>query len=211
MREREPVMINGVVAFPDPDGKREIRFIDSSYNELFRIPDGENIVLLTMAEEKQVLPCKYIDDYHAQIGNSTLHICQFAEIMEERGVIYFPEYPQEKDILDIYEIYQIKDLNKTSYCFQSYEKARKRFKREDYERKYRGVLSPKVDKEELFIKHNRDGRPFRDRMHSLSVSDVIVIKRNGEKKAFYIDDFGFREVSKFLKKKIKPKDKREER
>ncbi|MDO4531078.1 MAG: replication initiator protein A, partial [Bacillota bacterium] len=35
---------------------------------------------------------------------------------------------------------------------------------------------------------NHDERPFGRRMHSLSVSDVVVLHRNGEKKAFYIDD-----------------------
>lgn len=209
MSEKESAKIKSADAYPN--GERSIRIIDSSYNDLFRIPDGENIVLLTMAGERRILSCKYIDEYHAQIGDSTLHICQFAEIMERNGVVYFPEYPKEEDILDIYEIHQIKDMMKTTYTFRSYEEAKKRFTRNDYERKYRGVLAPGVDKEALFIKHNRDSRPFGDRMHSMSVSDVIVMKRNGEKKAYYVDDIGFTEVPKFLKKPIKSKGKGEER
>ena len=33
---QEPVLIKGVVAFPNPNGNREIRFIDAFYHDLFR-------------------------------------------------------------------------------------------------------------------------------------------------------------------------------
>lgn len=36
---QEPVLIKGVVAFPNPNGNREIRFIDAFYHDLFKIPD----------------------------------------------------------------------------------------------------------------------------------------------------------------------------
>lgn len=69
---------------------KEIRFIDSDYNELFRIKDGEYITVTTpngVTESR----CKYIDEYHMQIGYNTFHICEFAEIMERSGSTYRPK------------------------------------------------------------------------------------------------------------------------
>ena len=67
---------------------KEIRFIDSSYNELFRIPDGGYITVKTRDGAVTDRKCKYIDDYHTQIGYNVFHICQFAELMERNGNTY---------------------------------------------------------------------------------------------------------------------------
>ena len=64
----------------NPDGK-DIRFIDSRYKDLFRIPDG-GCVQIHYPDETVVKPCKFIDEYHTQIGYNVFHICQFAEIEE---------------------------------------------------------------------------------------------------------------------------------
>lgn len=205
MSNFNPQIIKGVLAFPNEEGKREIRFIDAKYNTYFSVPDGANIILNTFEGEQRILPCEYIDDYHAQIGNAVYHICQFAENMERAGAIYAPEHPRKGDKVDTYEIYQIKNLELTPYAFRSYDSAKKYFQASDYQKVYQAMLSPKEELEDLFIKHNRDERPFGRRMHSLSVSDVVVLNRNGEKKAFYIDDFGFKEVLKFLGKEKKKK------
>lgn len=72
-----------------------IRFIDSNYNALFYVPDGGNVVLTYSDGEKAVRPCKYIDEYHTQVGHNVFHICQFAEVMERNGTSYAPEKPQK--------------------------------------------------------------------------------------------------------------------
>ena len=36
---KEPTIIKGVVAFPNENGNRDIRFIDAFYNDLFKIPE----------------------------------------------------------------------------------------------------------------------------------------------------------------------------
>lgn len=200
MSNFNPQMIKGVLAFPNEEGAREIRFIDAKYNTYFSVPDGANIILTTFEGEQRILPCEYIDDYHAQIVNAVYHICQFAESMEQAGAIYASEHPREGDKVDTYEIYQIKSLELTPYAFCSYDSAKKNFSAADYQKVYQVMLSPEADLAGLFIKHNRDERPFGRRMYSLSVSDVVVLNWNGEKKAFYIDDFGFKEVPKFLAK-----------
>lgn len=69
---------------------KEIRFINSKYDDLFRIPDGETIVI-EFSKEPVIKICKYIDDYHTKIGSELFHICQFAEMMERVGAKYYPE------------------------------------------------------------------------------------------------------------------------
>ena len=77
------------------DSEKMIRFIDSSYNTLFYVPDGGNVVLTYADGEKAVRPCRFLDEYHTQVGRNVYHICQFAEIMERNGTSYIPEKPQK--------------------------------------------------------------------------------------------------------------------
>lgn len=73
--------------------ERGIRFINPHYKELFRIPDGDKIRIIHSDGEETDYTCRYIDDYHVEIGsgwNSLLHICQFAEIMERNGSTVIP-------------------------------------------------------------------------------------------------------------------------
>lgn len=67
-----------------------IRFIDSHYNELFRLPDGGTIEV-TRPDGKFCQKCGYVDDYHLEVGNSLYHICQFAEMLERIGASCKPE------------------------------------------------------------------------------------------------------------------------
>lgn len=193
-----PVNIAGVFAFPNDEGSRQIRFIDSGYNTLFYVPDGGNIILTTFNDWNKYLACRYIDDFHAVIGGSTYHICEFAEISERNGSVYAPEHPQEGDICDTYTIYQIKDTRAVPYSYEPFALAKTKLQMADYTRAYRGVLAPKVTLEDLLVKHNRGSRPFDQRMRSLSISDVIVINRGGVEKAYYVDRSGFEEAKKFL-------------
>jgi hypothetical protein len=69
---------------------RKIRFIDSRYNTLFTINDGEEIVLELADGEIARQRCRYIDDYHFEAGNFIYHIYQFAEMKEGNGTRYRP-------------------------------------------------------------------------------------------------------------------------
>lgn len=71
------------------NAKKGIRFIDSRYNELFHIADGERIVI-TDSFGKDEFVCRFIDEYHTEIGSALFHICQFAELMERNGSAYAP-------------------------------------------------------------------------------------------------------------------------
>lgn len=70
-----------------------------------------------------------------------------------------------------------------------------------YDLMYAGPLYTTADNvnvicENLYMKFNID-RPEDFRGHSLSVSDVIVLKRQGEVNYFFVDSFGFKELPGF--------------
>ena len=77
--------------------KRGIRFISSRYENLFQIPDGGKIVITDSSGDKSERICRFIDEYHTEIGDHLYHICQFAEIMERNGSTYAPVQSEEKD------------------------------------------------------------------------------------------------------------------
>ena len=98
----------------------------------------------------------------------------------------------------IYEIYQISDLKTAEYLFESYDRAKGKIKLTDYRRAYAGMLPEKSRLDDIFMEHNRDTRPFGRKMRSMSVSDIIVVTRAGEKHAYYVDNVGFESVDALL-------------
>lgn len=57
--------------------------------------DGGKIVINYEWGEKVERPCRFIDEYHAEIGNNLYHICQFAELMERNGHTYEPKQEEQ--------------------------------------------------------------------------------------------------------------------
>lgn len=76
--------------------KKSIRFIDSNYKELFRIPDGGMIKMSCGNGDVNYAVCRYLDDYHTEIDGQCFHICEFAERMEKCGIICSPSEKNEK-------------------------------------------------------------------------------------------------------------------
>lgn len=80
------------------NAEKGIRFIDPNYKEKFRIPDGGKIIITYANGEKSERTCRYIDEYHTEVGNNIYHICEFAELMERNGNTCEPkpaELPQK--------------------------------------------------------------------------------------------------------------------
>lgn len=104
-----------------------------------------------------------------------------------------------------YQIYQIKNgeeyhdlrfISKSELEQRSIEPSA-----ENYDLVYEGNLSeiPYTDVlEGIYTKFNTD-LPQDYRGHSLSVSDVIVINRNRESTAHYVDSFGFSDIPEFVR------------
>lgn len=78
------------------NAKRGIRFIDPNYKELFYIPDGGKIVITNGLDEKMERTCRYINEYHVEIGNYLYHICEFAERMKQNGSSYEPKQEESQ-------------------------------------------------------------------------------------------------------------------
>lgn len=103
-----------------------------------------------------------------------------------------------------YEILQIKDgSNGEQYRFWGMNYVQEtglQVNVSDYESKYQGKLKPGETLDTLYERFNLH-RPEDFTGHSLSVSDVIVLESGGDKRAFYVDSFGFCEVKDFFAEK----------
>ena len=77
-----------------------IRFIDTQYNELFRLADGDEIIIMksdgSFDDSDGLRDCpakytvRYIDDCHFEYGCNVRHICEFAELVEKSGRTVVP-------------------------------------------------------------------------------------------------------------------------
>ncbi len=72
------------------NAEKGIRFITPNYVEKFRIPDGDKIRITYDNGRTQDYTCRYIDDYHIEVGTNLYHICEFAERMQQSGNTVIP-------------------------------------------------------------------------------------------------------------------------
>lgn len=102
-----------------------------------------------------------------------------------------------------YDIYQLKDFSgRGDYAFEPLDRLREQSRKVDmqnYDKVYSGAMFPGENLENIYTRFNVD-RPEDFRGHSLSVSDVVVIRQNGQETAHYCDSFGFSEVPEFLER-----------
>jgi hypothetical protein len=75
--------------------KPKIRFINTRCETLFFVEDGGEIEIGIDGGEMFRFACRYIDDYHARIGNWIYHIREFAETMERNNHTSRPVPEQE--------------------------------------------------------------------------------------------------------------------
>ena len=110
-------------------------------------------------------------------------------------------YLAERDV-DRYTIYQIQeDSPAREYCFMDMEFVKKHgctVSMEYYQDVYRGYLGPEDTLYSLYYKFNQDDRPAATEMRSVTTSDVIVLHKNGEDHAYYVDSIGYVEVPQFF-------------
>ena len=113
--------------------ERGIRFITPNYDEKFHIPDGDQIRITSSWGEKNDYTCRYIDDYHLEVGRNLYHICELAERMEQNGATITPlrsNLPEQcySALLDTGAVVILK-RGETGYCktdipFQNKEAAK---------------------------------------------------------------------------------------
>lgn len=111
------------------------------------------------------------------------------------------EQNQEIAAEPTYEIWQLKNTSENrDLTFESTDHlkaAGKTVDKDNYELVYGGKLKEGTGLEDLYTKFNID-HPDDFRGHSLSVSDVVVIKDDAGEHAHFVDSFGFTEVPEFL-------------
>ena len=123
-----------------------------------------------------------------------------SEIIDEVDA-FMAERMKERDV-DRVTIYQIREGSPAAaYEFMGMEYVKKQgmeINPEHFQKVYEGKIAPEDTLEDLFIRFNGDRLPEDYTGHSLSVSDIVVIHRDGEDKAYYVDRFGYTEVPEFL-------------
>lgn len=70
---------------------------------------------------------------------------------------------------------------------------------EYYRQVYEAPLKPGDTLDALYARFNEGNYPEDYRGHSMSMSDIIVVRSSGEEHAFYVDSVGFQEVPEFLR------------
>ncbi len=65
---------------------KDIRLINSHYDDLYRIPDGGVVQVDYPDGRNFTARLEHLDDYHFDMGGlgNVFHICQFAEVMERK-------------------------------------------------------------------------------------------------------------------------------
>ena len=110
---------------------------------------------------------------------------------------------------DSYAIYQIKDDSKgREYLFMGTEYLKKQgisAEYDDYQMVYSDVLREDETLDSLYEKFNIR-RPLDFRGHSLSVSDVVALKKEEKISAHYVDPFGYTELPEFFSQREKSRD-----
>ena len=103
-----------------------------------------------------------------------------------------------------FAIYQMDTGGEHTYQFMGFESAQKlgySIDGKDYRMVYAAPWTPTITLDDIFERFNIN-RPNDFHGHSLSVSDVIVINRTAETKAYYVDSFGFEELPNFIQQRM---------
>ena len=139
------------------------------------------------------------------IADITEKLLELQKTRELENDIKTEELAEESSFLshteNSYAIYQYRQADDAiGYQYMSLdfiEKMGMSVKGSDYQMMYQGVLEAQDTLEDLYIKFNID-RPEDFEGHSMSTSDVVILKRDGEMKAYYVNDIGFRELPEFV-------------
>lgn len=172
------------------------RFLNRDGQQLFQVRDGQRVMENYADGTRQLHTVRNIDCTHIYVGHYGCHIQQYADANFKSGCYVTPEHPQPGDNLDKLQIYQI--TADTDYRFMRYSYARERIRAEDYSSVYLANLPRDYDLEKCFREFNVPARPCSRRMHSLSVSDIVVLEHGGKEQALYVDSVGFQDVSHLL-------------
>ena len=105
----------------------------------------------------------------------------------------------EKDTFQIYQLKRGEDTRELQ--FEAYNRLKESgqvLNPDNYVKVYEAELTAGLSLEDIYTRFNID-HPKDFYGHSLSVSDVVVLHKDGKDSAHYVDRFGYKEVPEFIK------------
>ena len=200
---------------------KEFHSLEDALNAYHKLPNNQRKALGAMNTEAlpgslDFVQCvdgkdTIIQDYtkvagwqNAEVLNSIAQIERSLNTKEAVSVpaenVFQSNTPEEADS-DRYEIYQLTaDPANAKLLFTSYDGVHAdgmTINRSNYELKYSAPLTPDTTLDSIYDQFNIN-RPADFTGHSLSVSDIVVLHRNGQDTAHYVDSIGFADVPEFL-------------
>lgn len=200
---------------------KEFLSLEDALNAYHKLPNNQRKALGAMNTEDlpgslDFVQCvdgkdTIIQDYtkvagwqNAEVLNSIAQIERSLNTREAVSVpaenVFQSNTPEEADS-DRYEIYQLTaDPANAKLLFTSYDGVHAdgmTINRSNYELKYSAPLTPDTTLDSIYDQFNIN-RPADFTGHSLSVSDIVVLHRNGQDTAHYVDSIGFADVPEFL-------------
>ena len=200
---------------------KEFHSLEDALNAYHKLPNNQRKALGAMNTEAlpgslDFVQCvdgkdTIIQDYtkvagwqNAEVLNSIAQIERSLNTREAVSVpaenVFQSNTPEEPDS-DRYEIYQLTaDPANAKLLFTSYDGVHAdgmMINRSNYELKYSAPLTPDTTLDSIYDQFNIN-RPADFTGHSLSVSDIVVLHRNGQDTAHYVDSIGFADVPEFL-------------
>lgn len=140
--------------------------------------------------------------YNSTIGTIDTYAERYAAYLraeaEKEAILQAENTAPEVSTFEIYQVKSGEEMR--DYRFEAYESLRAAglsVDREHYELVYSASLSENETLESLYTRFNTD-RPKDFTGHSLSVSDVVVLHRDGQDTAHYVDSVGYRDIPDFL-------------
>ena len=88
--------------------KKEILFIDTNYNELFRLKDGGEITITRRTGETHHCRCFYLNEKEAMIDGVTYNVSHFIQMLEDIGSTVKP-----KDLIE----YKLEQVEQSEFRF----------------------------------------------------------------------------------------------
>lgn len=200
---------------------KEFHSLEDALNAYHKLPNNQRKALGAMNTEAlpgslDFVQCvdgkdTIIQDYtkvagwqNAEVLNSIAQIERSLNTREAVSVpaenVFQSNTPETPDT-DRFEIYQLTaDPANAKLLFTSYDRVHAdgmTINRNNYELKYSAPLTPDTTLDNIYDQFNIN-RPADFTGHSLSVSDIVVLHRNGQDTAHYVDSIGFADVPEFL-------------
>ena len=124
------------------------------------------------------------------------------EEIKEAQPEYIYKAQEEVAEKDTFQIYQLKrGENTRELQFESYDRLKESgqtLNPDHYVKVYEAELTKGLSLEDIYSRFNID-HPKDFYGHSLSVSDVVVLHKDGKDSAHYVDRFGYKDAPEFLK------------